>query len=98
LVADGAVYRVGIVHAKAVVADRLRVASLIQIAVDRVIGIAGVGMEAVVVARGGWIQMLVPVAVAAFPYLSRKKMVNPAIGAGLAMAAVIGLNGRRKRS
>jgi hypothetical protein len=98
LLLDGAIYRVGIVHAKATVARGLRAESLIHNAVEDAIGFAGTRLEAVLAPIGGRFQLLMPLAVAAFSYLSRKKLLKPAIGAGLVVAAVAAVAGRRNRS
>jgi hypothetical protein len=98
LLLDGAVYRVGIVHAKATVAHGLRAESLMQSAVENTIGFAGVQLKAVLAPTGSRFAALMPLAVAAFSYLSRKKLLKPAIGAGLVVAAAVAVAGQRSRS
>lgn len=96
LILDGAVYRVGIVHAQATVTHGLRAESLIRGAVEHAVGAAGARLEAVLMPAGGRLQGLMPLAVAAFAYLSRKKLVKHAIVAGLVAVTVAALVTRRK--
>lgn len=98
LLLDGAAYRVGILHAKATVVHGLRAESLIHSAVEHAAGFAGARLEAVLARTGGRVQVLMPLAVAAYSYLSRKKLLKPVIGAGLVVATVVALAGRRKHS
>jgi hypothetical protein len=98
LLLDGAVCRIGIVDAKATVAHGLRAESLIHSAVEHAVGFAGARLEAMLAPAGSRFPALMPLAVAAFSYLSRKKLLKPAIGAGLVVAMVAALAGRRNRS
>jgi hypothetical protein len=91
LLLDGAVYRLAIVRAKATVAHGLRAESLIHSTVEHAVGFAGDRLRAVLAPTGGRIQALLPLAVAAFSYLSRKNFLKPAICTGLVVAAVIAL-------
>jgi hypothetical protein len=101
LLLDGAVYRAGIIHAKAAVVHSSRAESLIHNAVEHAFGFAGARLEAVLAPTGGRFQALLPVAFAAFSYLLRKGLVKPVLGAGLvvaAVAAVAAVAGRRNRA
>jgi hypothetical protein len=98
LLRDGAIYRAGIVHAKTTLVHGLRAESLIHSAVEDAIDFAGARLEAVLAPTAGRFQVLMPLAVAAFSYLSREKLLKPAIGAGLVVAAVVAVAGRRNGS
>jgi hypothetical protein len=98
LLLDGEAYRLGIVHAKASVGHDFGVESLIYSAVEHAVGFAGARLEAVLAPTGGGLQALMPLAVLAFSWLSRKKILKPAIGAGLVVVTVAALAGRFNRS
>ncbi|MEN3292912.1 MAG: hypothetical protein V7642_2165 [Burkholderiales bacterium] len=98
LLLDGEAYRVGIVHAKASVGHGFGVESLIHSVVKHALGFAGAGLEAVLAPTGGRFQALMPLAVLACSWLSRKKILKPAIGAGLVVVTVAALAGRFNRS
>jgi hypothetical protein len=73
LLLDGAAYRVGIVHAKARVDHDFCAKSLIHSAVEHAVGFALASLEAVLAPTRGRFQALMPLAVLAISWLSRKK-------------------------
>lgn len=88
LLLDGAICRLGILQGKTAVVQGLRMDSLVH--------------NVVLFARSGTrFQTLLPLAVAAFSYLSRNKFLKPLAVAGLVVGTAVALLarvGRRKTS
>jgi hypothetical protein len=96
LLRDGAACRVGLVHARTMVVHGLRADSVLHSAVEHAVGFAGARLQAMLAPSGDRFSALMPLAVAAISYLSRKKMLKPALGAGLVVATVVALAGRNR--
>ncbi len=97
LLLDGAVFRIGIVHAKAQVAHGFRAESLLQAALVCARSFANAKLEAALGPPDGRIRRLMPLAITAFSMLSRKKISKLAIGAVLTAIAAIALIKRNKK-
>ncbi|WP_312440006.1 hypothetical protein [Janthinobacterium sp.] len=87
LIAEGELYRVGIVHARASVGYALRPETLLKGVVDTAVGFAGHRVEAFVAPGGMRLQALAPYALTALSFIGRKKLVKPALVLVAAVAA-----------
>jgi hypothetical protein len=93
LIAQGEMYRVGIVHARANVGYALRPESLLQGVVETAVGFAGHRVESLLAPGGMRLQGYV---LTALSFIGRKKLVKPALVL-VAVAAVAASWLRRKR-
>ncbi|OGB26754.1 MAG: hypothetical protein A3I66_21585 [Burkholderiales bacterium RIFCSPLOWO2_02_FULL_57_36] len=97
LLIDSAHYRASFVQSKAMVVDGLRVESLVQSVVENASRFAARQMGISPGPAGVSFKTLMPLAVVAFSYLSRSRLRNLAIGAGLAAATTAFVTWRRNR-
>lgn len=88
LIAEGALYRVSVAHARACVSQALRPEALLHEVVQQAAGYAGARVETLLAPNGPRLQALMPVLLAALSFLARRKLVKPALGA---VAAAAGL-------
>lgn len=85
LVAEGQLYRVGIVHAKAQVGRAVRPDMLLHSVLEHVVGLAGTRVETLL-APGGW-RAAMPYILTALSFIGRKNLIKPV--AGLAVTAAV---------
>ncbi|MDX8125026.1 hypothetical protein SKZ59_24920 [Janthinobacterium sp. GMG2] len=96
LIAQGEMYRVGIVHARANVGYALRPESMLQGVVETAVGFAGHRVESLLAPGGMRLQGAMPYVLTALSFIGRKKLVKPALVL-VAIAAVAASWLRRKR-
>ncbi|MEC5163799.1 hypothetical protein ACFDR9_004226 [Janthinobacterium sp. CG_23.3] len=97
LIAEGEFYRVGIVHARASVAHALHPQALLHGAVEHMVGYAGARVDTLLAPGGlGW-KAATPYILPALTFIARKKIIKPALGVGVLVAAAVGWLVRRKR-
>ncbi|MDC8760060.1 hypothetical protein [Janthinobacterium fluminis] len=97
LIAAGQLYRVGIVHARAQAAQALQPKALLRGAVERVAGYAGARVGTLLTPGGLDWKAALPYALPALGFITRKKLLKPALAAGVAVAAALAWLARRKR-
>lgn len=100
LIAEGQLYRVGIVHARARVAYALHPQALLHGAVEHMVGYASARVDGLLAPGGlGW-KAALPYVLPALTFIARKKMFKPALGVGVAVAAAAAwlLQKRRRAS
>lgn len=97
LIAEGALYRVGVVHAKACVSQALRPEALLHQAVQQAVGYAGARVETLLAPNGPRLQALMPVLLTTLSFIARKKLVKPALGAVAAAAGLLWYLRRRRQ-
>lgn len=97
LIADGELYRVGLVCAKARVEQALRPEALWQAALSHVLGFAAKHVEHLLAPSGLRLQTVMPYLLAGLSLIARKKMIKPALGVGVATALVVTWRMRKKR-
>ena len=107
LIKEGEVYRVSVLHAKHNVVQALHPEVLLHGAVDMAVGtvqtrLAGlIGGTAAAAGAGGLLanyKTLMPIAMSIGSFISRKRLVKPAIAVGAVVAAVGAWLYRRKQS
>ena len=97
LIADGALYRVELVRAKAYVTENLRPDVLWSSALAQVLGLAAGRVEQLFSPGGVRMQTVMPYVLAGFSLIARKKMIKPALGVGAAaMLALVWLVRKRE--
>lgn len=96
LIAQGELYRVGIVHARANVGYALRPDALLQGVVETAVGFAGHRVESLLAPGGMRLQGMMPYVMTALSFIGRRKLVKPAL-ALVTVAAVAAGWLRRKR-
>lgn len=79
LIADGELYRVSIIHARANVGHALRPETLLQGVVETARGFAGHRVEALLAPGGARLQTFMPYVLTALSFIGRKKLVKPAL-------------------
>ncbi|MBP1205185.1 hypothetical protein JOD97_003227 [Duganella sp. 1411] len=101
LIREGELYRIKVVHAKAMVANALHPDALFHGAVDHAVGLAQARLGGLLQPGGlsGFnFKALMPYALTVGSFIARKKLVKPALG----VAAVLGLGAawlmRRQRA
>ena len=98
LIAEGAFYRVGIVHAKAQAGHAMRPQALLHDAVEHALGFATARMGGFLAPAGlvTRLQSVMPYVLTAASFIGRRKLVKPVLigGAVLAGAAAWLLRGR----
>ncbi|WP_317202920.1 hypothetical protein [Janthinobacterium sp.] len=98
LIAQGQLYRVGIVHARAHVSYALQPQALLHGVVEHALGYATARVDTLLAPGGlGW-KAAVPYLLPALTFLGRKKMLKPALGVGIAVAAAVAWLARRKKT
>lgn len=98
LIAQGELFRVGIIHSRANVGHALRPEALLQGVVDNALGFASHRVEGLMAPGGFRLQMVMPYIWPVLTYFGRnKKMVKPAIGIVAVAAGAVGWWLRRKR-
>lgn len=98
LLLDGTVCRIGIVQAKTTLAHSLRAENLIQGAIAYVFAPGSAVQTPALALSGSRVeQALLPLVAALLSCLQRKNLVKPAIGAGIAAAAVIAITALAER-
>ncbi len=99
---DAALYRVRIVHAKAAVVQSVRVEFLIQNAIQHMLAAVsarlGAKFDTLLAPGKTRFQALLPLALGAYSYLSRKHLLKPVLGTGVVLATVAALMLRYKNS
>ena len=96
LIAQGELYRVGIVHARANVGYALRPEALLQGVVETAVGFAGHRVESLLAPGGMRLQGVMPYVLTALSFIGRRKLVKPALVL-VTVAAVATSWLRRKR-
>lgn len=89
LIAEGELYRVGLVCAKALVAQQLRPEALWQGALSQALGFAAKHVEHMLAPSGLRVQTAMPYLLAGLSLIARKKMIKPALGVGVVAALVV---------
>jgi len=108
LVREGELYRIKVVHAKALVANALHPDALFHGAVDHAVGMAkarmggllqpgGLGGAMSGVMSGVNIKSLMPYALTVGSFIARRRLIKPAIGVALALGLGAAWLLRRKR-
>ncbi|MET3131570.1 hypothetical protein AAKU55_001832 [Oxalobacteraceae bacterium GrIS 1.11] len=98
LIAQGQLYRVGIVHARASVSAALRPEALLEGAVELAVGFAAARIETLLSPGGARLQNMMPYVLTAVSFIGRKKLFKQALGVGLAAAVAVAWLARRKRT
>ncbi|WP_338758743.1 hypothetical protein [Massilia sp. METH4] len=107
LIKEGELYRVGVLASKHNVANALHPDVLLHGAVDLAVGtaqtrLAGlIGGTAAAAGAGGLLanyKTIMPIAMSIGSFISRKKLVKPAIGVGAVLAAIGAYIYKRKQS
>ncbi len=100
LIKEGEYYRVGVVHAKALVAQALHPEALLHGAVDQAIGMAQARFGALLQPgglSGLHLKSVLPYLLTVGSYLARKRLVKPALAVGVVVAMGAAWLMRRKR-
>ena len=87
LIAEGQLYRVGIVHSKIHVAQALHPQALLNGVVNHAVGYANARLDNVLAPGGLSLQMAMPYLLAGLSFLGRRKLMKPVLGVSLAGAA-----------
>jgi len=100
LIREGEYYRVGVIHAKAQVAQALRPEAILHEAVDQAIGMAQARFGSLL-QPGGLsglkLSSLLPYALTLGSYIARKRLFKPALAVGAVVAVGAAWLIRRKR-
>jgi len=100
LIREGEYYRVGVIHAKAQVAQALRPEAILHEAVDQAVGLAQARFGALL-QPGGLsglkLSSLLPYALTLGSYIARKRLLKPALAVGAVVAVGAAWLIRRKR-
>jgi len=100
LIREGEYYRVGVIHAKAQVAQALRPEAILHEAVDQAIGLAQARFGGLL-QPGGLsglkLSSLLPYALTLGTYIARKRLIKPALAVGAVVAVGAAWLMRRKR-
>ena len=100
LIREGEYYRVGVIHAKAQVAQALRPEAILHEAVDQAIGLAQ-GRLGSLLQPGGLsglkLSSLLPYELTLGSYIARKRLIKPALAVGAVVAVGAAWLMRRKR-
>lgn len=88
LIAEGQLYRVGIVHSKIQVVNALHPQSVLNGAATYVASYANTRLDHILAPTGLRMQALMPLLNVALSYLSRRKVSKPLLGAGVAAGAL----------
>ena len=100
LIREGEYYRVGVIHAKAQVAQALRPEAILHEAVDQAVGLAQARFGALL-QPGGLsglkLSSLLPYALTLGSYIARKRLFKPALAVGAVVAVGAAWLIRRKR-
>lgn len=83
LLLQGEIHRLGLLKAQMTVMQSLNAQTLVQRAVEQVLGFAGNRVVAMAGGEGISPAALIPLAANAFSFLSRKKLLKPLIGMGI---------------
>jgi hypothetical protein len=100
LIREGEYYRVGVIHAKAQVAQALRPEAILHEAVDQAIGLAQARFGALLQPgglSGVKLSSLLPYALTLGSYIARKRLLKPALAVGAVVAVGAAWLIRRKR-
>ncbi len=101
LIKEGEYYRVGVVHAKALVAQALHPEALLHGAVDQAIGMAQARFGALLQPgglSGLHLKTVLPYMLTVGSYIARKRLVKPALAVGVLVAVGAAWLMRRKRT
>jgi hypothetical protein len=100
LIREGELYRVGVIHSKALLSQALHPEALLHGAVDQAIGVAQARFGALL-QPGGLsglpLKTMMPLLLTAGSYIVRKRLVKPALAVGVLVAAGAAWLIRRKR-
>lgn len=88
LIAEGQLYRVGIVHSKIQVAHALHPQAMLNGAATYVASYANARLDNILAPSGLRMQALMPLLTAALSFLARRKVSKPLLGAGVAAGAL----------
>lgn len=97
LIAEGELYRIGVLHAKTHVSHALRPEALLHGILEHAVGFASNRVETLLAPNGLRLQTVMPYLLAVFSYLGRKKLIKPALGTGVAAIVALVSFMRRKR-
>ncbi|HAT33696.1 MAG TPA: hypothetical protein DCW29_23495 [Janthinobacterium sp.] len=97
LIAQGQLYRIGIVHARANVGQALRPEALLEGALGMALGFAGARVETLLAPGGFRLQAVVPYVLTALSFIGRRKLVKPALVVGAVVGVAATWLLRRKR-
>ncbi|MFS2007580.1 hypothetical protein ACEN9F_28625 [Duganella sp. CT11-25] len=99
LIREGELYRIKVVHAKALLANALHPDALFHGAVDQAVGMARARLGGLL-QPGGLsgvnIKSLMPYALTVGSFIARKRLIKPAIGVALALGVGVAWLLRRK--
>lgn len=100
LIREGELYRIRVVHAKALVAEALRPEALFHGAVDHALGLAQARFGALL-KPGGLsgvnVRALMPYALTVGSFIARKRLIKPALGLAAGLALGVAWLARRRR-
>jgi hypothetical protein len=99
LIREGELYRIKVVHAKALVANALHPDALFHGAVDHAVGMAKARMGSLLQPgglNGVNLKSLMPYALTVGSFIARKRLIKPAIGVALALGVGVAWLLRRK--
>jgi hypothetical protein len=99
LIREGELYRIKVVHAKALVANALHPDALFHGAVDHAVGMAKARMGGLLQPgglNGVNLKSLMPYALTVGSFIARKRLIKPAIGVALALGVGVAWLLRRK--
>ena len=89
LILEGAAYRSGIVHAGTQVKHDFSAGNVMRVAAGSMVDLAAAGLQSVLPLDGSRALSLLPSALNLGSYISRKKLLKPAIGVGLTAVLAI---------
>ena len=89
LILEGAAYRSGIIHAKTQLKHDFSAGNLMHVAAGSAADLAGAGLQSALPFDSSRILSLIPMALTVGSYVSRKKLLKPVIGIGLAALLAI---------
>jgi hypothetical protein len=99
LIREGELYRIKVVHSKALVANALQPDALFHGAVDHAVGMAQARLGGLL-QPGGLsgvnFKSLMPYALTVGSFIARKRLIKPAIGVALAAGVAVAWLSRRK--
>ncbi|MFA9216762.1 MAG: hypothetical protein ACEQSK_06615 [Sphingomonadaceae bacterium] len=101
LIREGELYRVGVVHSKALVAQALRPEALLHGAVDQAVGLAQARFGALLQPGGlssVHLSTVMPYLLTVGSFIVRRRLLKPALAVGVLAAAGAAWLIRRKRS
>lgn len=97
LIAEGELFRVGLMHSKINVGNALHPQVLLRGALDHAVGLAHDRVDHFLAPTGLRLQTVLPYLLTAFSFVARRKLVKPALAVGVTVALGAAWVMRRKR-